>query len=79
VPSYQDKKEYFKNKVKHINSLDKHMDLTSDSIEFVISANIVNTIIGDIFFRNDKQLFNDSDSDDDTAVTKAIANKVANV
>jgi len=55
------------------------MDLTSDSIEFVISANIVNTIIGDIFFRNDKQLFNDSDSDDDTAVTKAIANKVANV
>jgi hypothetical protein len=77
VPSDQDKKEYFKSKVKCINTLHWHTDLTMDSIEFVISANIVNMIIGDIFFHNDKQLLNDSDSDDDTVATKAITNKAA--
>jgi len=77
VPSDQDKKKYFKNKVKCINTLHQHTDLTADSIEFVISANIVNTIIGDIFFRIDKQLLNDSNSDDDTATSKAITNKAA--
>ncbi len=55
VSSDQNKKEYFKSKVKCINTLHQHTDLTVDSIEFVISVNIVNTIIGDIFFRNDKQ------------------------
>jgi hypothetical protein len=50
----QDKKEYFKSKVKRINILNQHMDLTVDSIKFVILANIVDTIIDDIFFRNDK-------------------------
>jgi len=50
----QDKKEYFKNKVKRINTLHQHMDLTVDSIEFVISADIVDTIIDDIFFCNDE-------------------------
>jgi hypothetical protein len=48
--SDQDKKEYFKSKVKHINTLHQHMDLTADLIESVISADIINTIIGDIFF-----------------------------
>jgi fructose-1,6-bisphosphatase len=47
--SGEDKKEYFKSKVKCINTLHQHMDLIPDSIEFVISANIVDTIIGDIF------------------------------
>jgi len=32
-------------------------------------------IIGDIFFCNDEQLFNDSDSDDDTATAEAIAKR----
>jgi hypothetical protein len=40
--------------VKRINTLHQHMDLIVDSIEFVISAIIVDTIIGDIFFRNDE-------------------------
>jgi hypothetical protein len=51
------------------------MDMTTDSIEFVISADIVDTIIGDIFFYNDEQMLNDNDSDDDTAVAKAIAKR----
>ncbi len=46
-------------------------------IKFVISVDIVDTIIGDIFFRNEEQLLNDSDGDDDTTVTEAIAKRVA--
>jgi hypothetical protein len=30
------------------------MDLTADSIEFIISVDIIDTIIGDIFFCNDE-------------------------
>jgi hypothetical protein len=53
------------------------MDLTADSMEFVISTDIVNTIIGDIFFHNDKQLLNDNDNDNDTALIEAIAKRAA--
>ncbi|CAK9269226.1 unnamed protein product [Sphagnum jensenii] len=70
--SNQDKKEYFKSKVKRINTLHQHMDLTADSIEFVILADIVDTIIGDIFFRNDEQLLHDNNSDDDTTTVKTV-------
>jgi hypothetical protein len=73
----QGKKEYFKSKVKRINTLHQHMDLTTDSIEFLILIDIVNTIIGDIFFHNYKQLFNDSDNDDDIAMAKVIAKMAA--
>ncbi|CAM6001651.1 unnamed protein product [Sphagnum balticum] len=73
----QEKKEYFKNKVKGINTLHQHMDLTMNSIKFVISVDIVDTIIGDIFFCNDEQLLNDSDNDNDTAVAKVIAKRAA--
>jgi hypothetical protein len=74
--SNQDKKEYFKSKVKRINTLHQHMDLTTDSIEFVISIDVVDMIIGDIFFCNDKQLLNDSDNDDDIVVAEMIAKRV---
>ncbi len=53
------------------------MDLIVDLIEFVISANIVDMIIGNIFFRNDEQLFNDSDSDNDTAMIEMIVKRAA--
>ncbi|CAK9236571.1 unnamed protein product [Sphagnum troendelagicum] len=49
------------------------MDLTADLIEFLILIDIVNTIIGDIFFHNDKQLFNDSNNDDDIVMAKVTA------
>jgi len=53
------------------------MDLTVDLIEFVVLVDIIDTIIGNIFFHNDKQLFNDSNSDDDTMVVEAIVKKAA--
>ncbi len=48
--SNQEKKEYFKNKVKRINTLHQHKDLTADSIEFVILSDIVEMIIGNNSF-----------------------------
>ncbi|CAM6008391.1 unnamed protein product [Sphagnum balticum] len=53
------------------------MDLIADSIEFVILVDIINTIIGDIFFRNDEQLLNDNDNDNDITAVEAIAKRVA--
>jgi hypothetical protein len=53
------------------------MDLTANSIKFVILADIVDTIIGDIFFRNDEQLLNDSNNDNDITATEVIAKRVA--
>jgi hypothetical protein len=75
--SDEDKKEYFKNKMKRINNLHQHMDMTVNSIKFVISAAIVNMIIGNIFFHNDEQLFNDTDTDNDTTVVKVIVKRAA--
>jgi uncharacterized membrane protein len=63
--------------VKHINTLHQHMDLKTDLIEFIISVHIVDTIISDIFFCNDKQLLNDIDSDDDIVVVEAMVKKAA--
>ncbi len=63
--------------MKRINTLHQHMDLTANSIEFLILIDIVNMIIGDIFLHNDKQLLNDSDNDDDIAVDKATAKMAA--
>ncbi len=49
------------------------MDLATDTLEFVISKSIIETIIGDLFFRDDEQFDecsgNDSDDDMDVAVT----------
>jgi hypothetical protein len=73
----QDKQEYFKSKVKCINTLHQHMDLIADSIEFIISVDIVNTIINDIFFHNDEHVLNDSNNDHDIVATHAIAKMAA--
>ncbi|CAK9867551.1 unnamed protein product [Sphagnum jensenii] len=51
------------------------MDLTANSIKFVILVAIVNTIIGNIFFHNDEQLFNDNDTDNDTTLVKVIVKR----
>jgi hypothetical protein len=53
------------------------MDLTAELIEFVISTDIVDTIIGDIFFNNEEQLLNDSNNDDHTATVEAITKRAA--
>jgi hypothetical protein len=74
-----EKKAYFDNKIKHTNTLHVHMDLAMDTLEFIINRSIVETIIGDLFFRDDKQLdeCSGNDSDDDMDATVAIACKVA--
>jgi hypothetical protein len=54
------------------------MTMKDDKLVFDISARIVDTIIGNLFFRNDEVLANadnDGDSDDDVAST--IAKKAA--
>ncbi|CAM6017355.1 unnamed protein product [Sphagnum balticum] len=50
-----------------------------DLAEFVISRNIIETIIGDLFFRDDEQLdeCSDNNSDDDVDAAVTIACKVA--
>jgi hypothetical protein len=48
--SITEKKAYFDDKIKHTNTLHVHMDLATDTLEFVISRSIVETIIGDLFF-----------------------------
>jgi len=54
------------------------MTVKDDKLVFDISACIINTMIGDLFFRDDKVLANvDSDSDSDDNVASAIANKAA--
>jgi hypothetical protein len=50
------KKAYFDGKIRHTNTLHTHMDLATDTFEFVISRSIVETIIGDLFFQDDEQL-----------------------
>lgn len=53
------------------------MDLIVDLIKFIILTNIVDTIIGDIFFRNDERLLNDSDNDDGITMAEAIVKRIA--
>ncbi|CAM6029422.1 unnamed protein product [Sphagnum balticum] len=74
-----EKKAYFDDKIKHTNMMHVHMDLATDTLEFVISRSIVETIIGDLCFRDDEQLdeCSGNDSDDDVDAAVVIACKVA--
>ncbi len=71
------KKAYFDDKVKHTNTLHVHMDLAMDTLEFVIRRSIAETIISDLFFRDDEQFdeCSDDDNDDNVDVADAIARK----
>jgi hypothetical protein len=53
------------------------MDQAANSIDFIILTDIVDTIISNIFFRNDKYLVNDSNNDNDTMTAKVIVKKAA--
>jgi hypothetical protein len=55
------------------------MDLAIDTFEFIINRTIVETIIDDMFFRDDEQFdeCNGNDSDDNVDATIAITCKVA--
>jgi hypothetical protein len=63
-----DKKEHFRNQPKLVNTLHHHMDFSSGMLTFIIGASIgasiVNTIIGDMFFRDDEVLDDNSGDDE---------------
>ncbi|ETL91430.1 hypothetical protein L917_10020, partial [Phytophthora nicotianae] len=56
-----------------------HFDLATDKQEFIISASIVETIVGDLFFRGGDELetSSDAESDEDVNVADAIARKAS--
>jgi hypothetical protein len=76
--SKADKKQYFSSQIKPANTLHRHMTVKDDKLVFDISARIVNTIIGDLFFRDDEVLANaDSNGDSDNNVASVITKKAA--
>jgi len=56
--SVDQKKQYFNGRIKVTNTLHHHFDLHKDTYEFFICTEIVDVIIGDLFFRDDEQLEN---------------------
>jgi hypothetical protein len=73
----KDKQHFFNNKIKVANTLHWYMDLDSDILTFMINASIVNTIIGDMFFRDDEVVIDSDDADDNDDVVGAAARKAA--
>ncbi len=73
--SKKDKQHFFDNKIKVTNTLHWYMDLDNDILTFMINASIMNTIIGDMFFRDDEVVVDSDDADDD--VVGAAARKAA--
>ncbi len=71
VAAKKDKQHFFDNKIKVANTLHQYMDLNSDILTFMINANIVHTIIGDMFFRDDEVVVDSDDADDDDVVDTA--------
>jgi hypothetical protein len=61
--SVDQKKQYFNGCIEVTNTLHHHFDLDKDMYEFFICTEIVDVIIGDLFFRDDKQ-FENIDADD---------------
>jgi hypothetical protein len=56
--SVDQKKQYFNGRIKATNTLHHHFDLDKDMYEFFIYTEIVDVIIGDLFFRDDKHFEN---------------------
>ncbi|ETK84899.1 hypothetical protein L915_10185, partial [Phytophthora nicotianae] len=77
--SADEKKSFFDGKTKITNLLHQHFDLATDKQEFIISASIVETIVGDLFFRGGDELetSSDAESDEDVNVADAIARKAS--
>ncbi|ETP42796.1 hypothetical protein F442_10324 [Phytophthora nicotianae P10297] len=77
--SADEKKSFFDGKTKTTNLLHQHFDLATDKQEFIISASIVETIVGDLFFRGGDELetSSDAESDEDVNVADAIARKAS--
>jgi hypothetical protein len=67
----KDKQHFFDKKIKVMNTLHRYMDLDSDILTFMINVSIMNTIIGDMFFRDDEVVVDSDDADDNDVVVMA--------
>jgi hypothetical protein len=74
--SSEEKENYFNECIKKTNTLDHHFDHDKDTYEFFLSIEIVEVIIGDLFFRNDEQLEDIDDDDDEQNSTDAARKKL---
>jgi len=67
----EDKKQFFDAKIPDTNTLHQHMDLATDTLRFFINAPSVETIVDDLFFRDNKQLHEFDDNIPEATVKKA--------
>ncbi len=85
APNQPDKAVYFNGKKKRVNTLHHHLDVSADTLVFTVQPAIIETIVGDLFFRDDEMLEenaedeDDEDNDEEAAGAAAtIAKKAAN-
>jgi hypothetical protein len=74
--SVDQKKQYFNGCIKATNTLHHHFDLDKDTYEFFICIEIVDVIIGDLFFRNDEQLKNIDVDNGEQNLTDVVRKKL---
>jgi hypothetical protein len=72
--SSEEKENYFNKCIKKTNTLDHHFDHDKDTYEFFLSTEIMEVIIGDLFFCDDEQL-EDIDDDDEQNPADAARKK----
>jgi hypothetical protein len=75
--SAEQKKQYFDGGVKLTNTLHHHYDLDTDSLQYIVSSTIFETIVGGMFFRDDDQLNDIGDDQGEQNVADAVRKKVS--
>jgi hypothetical protein len=73
--SVDQKKQYFNGRIKATNTLHHRFDLDKDTYEFFICTEIVDVIIGDLFFCDDEQLENIDTNDGEQNLTNVVHKK----
>jgi hypothetical protein len=74
--SIDHKKDYFNGRIKATNTLHHHFDLDKDTYEFSICTDIVEVIIGEVFFRDDEQFEDIVDNDGEQNPADAARRKL---
>jgi hypothetical protein len=74
--STEETNNFFVGKFKNVNTIHRHMDLATDTLTFTVKSRIVESIIGDLYFR-DHEVMNDFGSDSDDDVVGAETKKAA--
>jgi hypothetical protein len=75
--SAEQKLQNFDGRVKLTNTLHHHFDLDTDTLQYIISSTIVETIVGGVFLRDDDQLNNICDEQGEQNAADAVRKKVA--